>query len=159
MNSGHKNIWMVALMVLASLVPLGMGMMGGGMMGKEKEPMMQPGQGMQGMDMAACHQMMQSMMGGGMGMMGMMGPMSPEQKVIARLEADIAVKEAQLRRLLLDDDVKPDILRTRVLDIHTLQADLQTRKMLTMRSAMSGAQASPPQSPPAQPGGGYDSHH
>jgi len=126
------------------------GMMGGMM------PMMQ-----------MCHQMMQGMMGGGMehpmmGRMGHMhgsggvpGPLSPEEREIAKVRADVEVKEAQLRRMLLEEDVNPDALKGKIREIHDLQAEIQFKEIMTAR-AKALAQKSPEK---GESKGGHEMHH
>ncbi len=118
----------------SSSTPHDEGMMGGMM------PMMQ-----------MCHQMMSrqmSGMGGGMHhpMMDMMGhepqPMTPEEREIAKMMADAEVKEAQLHRMLLEENVNPDALKGKIREIHDLQVEIQFREIMTARAKASAQKPS-----------------
>ncbi|MHA2611572.1 MAG: hypothetical protein V2G33_04225 [bacterium JZ-2024 1] len=79
--------------------------------------------------MQMCHQMMERMFSG-----GMPHPMSPEGREIAKLRADAEVKEAQLRRMLLEDNIHPDTLKEKIKEIHDLHAEIQFREIMLGRA-------------------------
>ncbi|MFN4181936.1 MAG: hypothetical protein ACK4G3_01820, partial [bacterium] len=84
--------------------------------------------------MRMCHQMMERMMGSMEQMHGNgMGPMSPEEWEIAKLRADAEIKQAQIRRMVLEENINPDALKEKIKEVHALYAEIQFREILRAR--------------------------
>lgn len=57
-------------------------------------------------------------------------------KEMMKLQADVEVKEAELRRLMLEDNARPEALKAKLTEIASIQVEIRLRDILSHRQHM-----------------------
>ncbi|MGH8104107.1 MAG: hypothetical protein ACREJQ_06275 [bacterium] len=75
---------------------------------------------------------------GGPGTMhrGMQGMPHPPDMDVMKFQADIEVKEAELRRMMLEETARPEALKSKLAEIAQVQTEIRFRKLMHHREGM-----------------------